>query len=220
MRILLPVAVLVMLLSGAASALTVQEVVALSKAGVSDEVLLSLIERDKTIFAIDHDQLMALTRDRVSEKVVLAMLRSGRQEPPPPGPAHAVPAAPTDTVPAAPGALMFGHGPSRPNTYHDYDQLGLGGPLIVYPAPYVSIGQYASAGPYVVTPYLVPAALAPSPCLPAARTDRTVGIADASGRFVNNGLLPTLAAAGGSSVVCQPPAPPAPASRSPRRARR
>src|SRR5215207_8645010 len=72
MRMMLPVALLLVLLCGTASALTVQEVVALSKAGVSDEVLLSLIDRDKTIFAIDNDQLIALTRDRISERLVLA----------------------------------------------------------------------------------------------------------------------------------------------------
>ena len=208
MRIMLPMALLLVLLSGTASALTVQEVVALSKAGVSDEVLLSLIERDKPIFTIDNDQLLALTRDRISEKLVLAMLRSGRQEPPPPAPAVNV----THAVPADPGVLMFGHGPSRPNTYHEFDQLGLGGPLVVY------------AAPYFVPPY-GPASVAPSPCLPGATSaphgDRTAGIGDASGKFVNNGLLPVLAAAGGSSAVCQPtPAPPPQAHRSPRRSRR
>ena len=211
MRIMLPVALLLVLLSGTASALTVQEVVALSKAGVSDEVLISLIDRDKTIFAIDNDQLIALTRDRISEKLVLAMLRSGRQEPPPSAPAVNV----THAVPADPGVLMFGHGPSRPNTYHEFDQLGLGGPLVVY------------AAPYFVPSYAAPLAPSPNPCLPgptsASRGDRTAGIAEASGRFVNNGLLPVLAAAGGSigSVVCQSaPAPPPPASRSSRRSRR
>ena len=129
MRIMLPVALLIVLLSGTASALTVQEVVALSKAGVSDEVLLSLIERDKTIFSIDASQLIALTRDRVSEKLVLAMLHSGRQEPPPaPAPAALV----THVVPPEQGSLMFGHGPTRPNTYHEFDQLGLAGPSVVY----------------------------------------------------------------------------------------
>ena len=170
MRMMLPVALILVLMSGTASALTVQEVVALSKAGVSDEVLLSLIDRDKTIFAIDNDQLIALTRDRVSEKLVLAMLRSGRQDPPPPAPAAHV----THAVPADPGAFMFGHGPSKPNTYHEFDQLGLAGPLVVY------------AAPYFVPPYAVPLALAAAPCLPAAtsasRTDRTAGIADASGQ--------------------------------------
>ena len=200
MRIMLPVALLLVLLSGTASALTVQEVVALSKAGVSDEVLLSLIERDKTIFAIDNDQLIALTRDRISEKLVLAMLRSGRQEPPPPAPAAIV----THAVPADPSAFMFGHGPSRPNTYHEFDQLGLGGPLVVYAAARTSCRAYAA-----------PLALSPHPCLPgaasASRSDRTAGIAEASGKFVNNGLLPVLAAAAGSAgnAVCQPtPAPP------------
>jgi hypothetical protein len=211
MRITLPVVLLLVLLCGTASALTVQEVVALSKAGVSDEVLLSLIDRDKTIFAIDHDQLIALSRDRISEKLVLAMLRSGRQEPPPSAPAAIV----THTVPADPGTFMFGHGPSKPNTYHEFDQLGLGGPFVVYAAP-----------PYFVAPYAAPPALSPHPCLPgstsASRGDRTAGIAEASGKFVNNGLLPVLAAAAGStgSAVCQPaPAPPA-GGRSSRRSRR
>ena len=211
MRIMLPAALLLVLLSGTASALTVQEVVALSKAGVSDEVLLSLIDRDKTIFAIDSDQLIALTRDRISEKLVLAMLRSGRQEPPPPAPAASV----THAVPADPGAFMFGHGPSKPNTYHEFDQLGLAGPLVVY------------ATPYFVPPYAALPALSPHQCLPgatsASRSDRTTGIAEASGKFVNNGLLPVLAAAAGSAgnAVCQPtPAPPPPASRSSRRSRR
>jgi hypothetical protein len=208
MRIMMPVALLLVLLAGPASALTVQEVVALSKSGVSDEVLLSLIDRDKTIFTIDNDLLMALTRDRVSEKLVLAMLSSGRQEPAPPAP----PANVTHTVPADPSAFMFGHGPSRPNTYHEFDQLGLAGPLVVYAAP-----------PYFVPPYAVPPPSA-NPCLPvataASRTDRTVGIAEASGKFVNNGLLPVLAAAGGSSAVCQPPPAAPPASRSSRRSRR
>jgi hypothetical protein len=212
MRIMLPVALLLLLLPGTASALTVQEVVALSKAGVSDEVLLSIIERDKTIFSIDSDQLIALTRDRVSEKLVLAMLHSGRQEPPPP-PAPSPAANVTHAVPPDPGAFMFGHGPSRPNTYHEFDQLGLVGPSVVYSAPYFA-------------PFAVPAALAPVPCQPAttsaSRTDRTVGLADASGKFVNNGLLPVLAAAGGGNVVCQPAAapPPPPSGRSVRRPRR
>jgi len=212
MRIMLPVALLVMLLSSTASALTVQEVVALSKAGVSDEVLLSLIERDKTIFSIDANQLIALTRDRVSEKLVLAMLHSGRQEPPPPAPAPA--ANITHVVSAEPGSLMFGHGPSKPNTYHEFDQLGLAGPSVVY------------AAPYYVPSFAVPPALSPVPCQSgtvASHTDRTTGIAEASGKFVNNGLLPVLAAAGGGSPVCQTtaePPTPSPASRSGRRPRR
>ena len=207
MRIMLPVALLLALLSGTASALTVQEVVALSKAGISDEVLLTMIDRDKTIFTIDSDQLIALTRDRVSEKLVLAMLRSGRQEPPP---SSAPAATVTHAVPAESSAVMFGHGPSRPNTYHEFDQLGLVGPSVVY------------AAPYFVAPFLVPPALAAVQChaMSAARIDRAAGIADASGKFVNNGLLPVLASAGGGDTVCQPAQAPPPPSRAVRRPRR
>jgi hypothetical protein len=208
MRIMPPVALLLALLPGIASALTVQEVAALSKAGVSDEVLLTLIERDKTIFTIDNDQLIALTRDRVSEKLVLAMLRSGRQEPPSPAPAATV----THAVPADPSAVMFGHGPSKPNTYHEFDQLGLVGLSVVH------------AAPYFVAPFAVPYARSAVPCQPAtmsaSRTGRTAGIADASGKLVNNGLLPVLAAAGGGDTVCQPAPAPPPPSRSVRRPRR
>ena len=39
----------------AAFALTVQDVIALSKAGVSDEVIVALIERDRPVFTIDPD---------------------------------------------------------------------------------------------------------------------------------------------------------------------
>jgi hypothetical protein len=209
MRIMLPVALLLAFLPAAASALTVQEVVALSKAGVSDEVLLTLIERDKTIFAIDSDQLIALTRDRVSEKLVLAMLRSGREEPPP---SPVASANATHAAPADPGALMFGHGPSRPNTYHQFDLLGLvAPPSVVY------------AVPYFAAPFAVPSARSAVTCQPttsASRTDRTTGIAEASGKFVNNALLPALAAAGGGETVCQPTPAPLPPSRSVRRPRR
>jgi hypothetical protein len=210
MRMMLAAVLSLLLLPATSSALTVQEVVALSKAGVSDEVLLSLIERDKTIFAIDSDQLIALTRDRVSEKLVLAMLRSGRQEPPPPSPAAHV----THAVPADSSVLMFGHGPTRPNTYHEFDRLGLAVPSVVY------------AVPYYAAPIAVPPGLAAVPCRPAtasaSRTDRTLGLADASGKFVNNGLLPVLAAAGGGPTLCQPTlaSPPPPRGRSVRRQRR
>jgi hypothetical protein len=208
MRITLLVALLLGLLPGTTSALTVQEVVALSKAGVSDEVLLALIDRDKTIFTIDSEQLIALTRDRVSEKLVVAMLRSGRQEQPSVSPATGVA---NHSVPPEPGALMFGHGPSRPNTYHSFEQLGMAGfPAVYAPAPFFA-------------PFGLPAAPFAVPCHPsAARGDRTTGIADAAGKFVNNGLLPALAAAaGGGSAVCHPAPPPPPrAGRTPRRARR
>jgi hypothetical protein len=100
-----------------ASAVTLQQVVALSKAGVSESVILALIDRDKTIITIDPEQLVALQRDGVSERVVLAMLKSGREE------AAAADRADEEmraanylaAASAAPEAIVIGHGPERPN---------------------------------------------------------------------------------------------------------
>ena len=148
MRRLLPLFVVFTLLPAAASALTVQEVVALSKAGVSEDVLLAMIDRDKTIFPIDAAQLIALKRDGVSEKIVIAMLRSGREEPPPPAepPAEVLAAAA-----AGPTLLIVGHGPDRPNTYHSFDALGM--PRFVYPLyPLYPSGALYPVAPSITVP--------------------------------------------------------------------
>ena len=63
-----------------ASAVTLDQVLALAKAGVTDVVILALIDRDRTIFAIEPEQLVTLQREGLSEKVILAMLKSGREE--------------------------------------------------------------------------------------------------------------------------------------------
>jgi len=63
-----------------ASAVTIDQIVGLARAGVTDAVILALIDRDKTIFSIEPDQLVALKSAGVSEPVILAMLKSGREE--------------------------------------------------------------------------------------------------------------------------------------------
>ena len=106
-----------------ASAVTVQQVVALSKAGVSETVILAVIDRDKSIFTIDPEQLVALKADGLSEKIVLAMLKSGRDE------AAAADLADEEirkanylaVAGAAPNSIVIGHGPEYPNTgRYDY----------------------------------------------------------------------------------------------------
>jgi hypothetical protein len=64
----------------AASAVTVEQIVALTHSGVTDAVILALIDRDKTIFPLEAEQLVALKAEGVSEPVILAMLSSGREE--------------------------------------------------------------------------------------------------------------------------------------------
>jgi hypothetical protein len=120
--------------------------VALSKAGVSEDLLVAMIDRDKTIFAIDASQVIALKRDGVSEKIVIAMLKSGREEP---SPIQTPSAGVASFVTTEPTLVAVGHGPERPNTYHSFDSLG----GFVYP-PFTPL-VYS-------TPYLVGVSVAPS----------------------------------------------------------
>jgi hypothetical protein len=138
---ILPLLLALLLLPVSAFGLTPQDLVALSKAGVSETVLLAMIERDNTIFAIDANQLIALKRDGLSEKVVIAMLRSGRDPQPPssPGTVATLAQVAPSAEPAADGVngpllVGVGHGPDRPNTYHNFDTLS--GPTYVSPFVY------------------------------------------------------------------------------------
>ena len=81
------------LTAGRAEALSVRDVIELSKAGLGDEVLLALIEVDPSVFAIDAPTLKQLKAANVSDRVIVAMIKSGRTPRP-----EAVPAA--DPAPA------------------------------------------------------------------------------------------------------------------------
>ena len=158
MRRILPLFLVIAFLPTTASALTLQEVVTLTKAGVSEAVMLAMIDRDNTIFAIDANQLVALKRDGVSEKITIALLKSGRQEPPPaPAPSPSV----TSFVPNEPTLVMVGHGPERPNTYHNFDSLDfVGSPFSVYPPA----GSFLYQTPYAVGVSAAPWMRTQPPC--------------------------------------------------------
>jgi hypothetical protein len=121
-----------------AAAVTMDQILALAKAGVTDVVILALIDRDHSIFAIEPEQLVTLQREGLSEKIILAMLKSGRQE--------GEQAVRTDAASNAawiasnlanePHVLIVGHGPDRPNTPH-IDGFYSGPPAAGFaPAPY------------------------------------------------------------------------------------
>ena len=153
----LPLFVLFLLLALApvtASAVTLDQVVALSKAGISEPIILALIERDKTVFTIDPDQLVALKRDGVSETIILAMLKSGREE----GEAAASAAAALNTAAIMstlspyPDVVIVGHGPDRPNTYSNEFRFGspypdfIPGPMF-YDAPFYGTPSFVVGSP-------------------------------------------------------------------------
>jgi hypothetical protein len=79
---------LAILLATAASAqaVTVKDIVDLTRAGLGDDVLLALIEVDGGVFNVDTQTLTQLKAAGVSEKVIVALVRSGRTLPPAPPP--------------------------------------------------------------------------------------------------------------------------------------
>jgi hypothetical protein len=69
-----------------AEAVTLKEIMELTKAGVGDEVLLALIEIDPRVYPIDTETLSTLKQAGVSERVMVAIVKSGRTAPPAPAP--------------------------------------------------------------------------------------------------------------------------------------
>jgi hypothetical protein len=92
--LLLAVVPLIMLIPAAASALTVRDVLELTRAGLGDEILLALIDVDPSVFPIDAATLKRLKDGGVSERVIVAMIRSARTPMPPPEPAAVAEPAP------------------------------------------------------------------------------------------------------------------------------
>jgi hypothetical protein len=64
--------------AGRAEAVTIRDVIELTKAGLSDQVLLALIEVDRGIFTLDTPTVKQLKEAGVSEAVIVALIRSGR----------------------------------------------------------------------------------------------------------------------------------------------
>ena len=135
----------------AASAITLDQVVALAKAGVTDTVILALIDRDKTVFAIEPEQIVSLQRDGLSEKVILALLKSGRVEGEQAARADAAynSAWIASALATEPLTVMVGHGPDRPNTPH-IDGFYSGPPVSTFAAAqyYAPTFRYRTPPPF------------------------------------------------------------------------
>ena len=100
---ILTVVALLLLASVRVEAVSVRDIIELSRAGLSDEVLVALIEVDDTPFSLDARRLLELRAAGVSDRVLLAMLRSGRVKSPEPAAVH--PVAPVVT-PAPPVVVV------------------------------------------------------------------------------------------------------------------
>ena len=73
---------LVTLIPASAQAMTVRDVIELTRAGLGEEIILALIEVDPSVFPIDTPTLKTLKDAGVSQRVIVAMVRSGRTQPP------------------------------------------------------------------------------------------------------------------------------------------
>jgi len=62
-----------------AHAVTVADLINLRANGVSDEILIALIQNDGTVFKLSADDVLELRKRGLSDRVVLAMLLSGRR---------------------------------------------------------------------------------------------------------------------------------------------
>lgn len=107
MRRVLAIALVLLGFAPAADALTVRDVIELTRAGLGEEVLLALVEVDRSIYAIDPATLKSLKAAGVPERVIVAMVRSGREIPPPPAPVEEVVEAP----PPEPQVVVIDHQP-------------------------------------------------------------------------------------------------------------
>lgn len=184
MRFFQSLLLLLTLIPATASAVSVQEVVELSNSGVSEEVILALIERDNTIFTIDPDQLLALQSQGVSRTVILAMLKSGRPQSTGQTPPDPAASSPVVAFPVEPDTIVVGHGPDRPNTSHQIDVFAA--PLVVPYLLYLPFSRPVCSG-------------SPPPAYgrpDSSWTGRFMNdpmrrfINDPAQRFINNGFIP------------------------------
>lgn len=155
-----------------ASAVTLQDLIRLSNAGVADEVLIAMIERDQPVSALEPDQVVALKQAGVSEAVILAMIRSSGEQ------AAAV------LLPPPPLLVVVGHGPDRPNTTHQFERPAA--PLQPFAAGYL-VSVPALPAPCIATGGESP--VAPWPPLGDLGT-RYLG--SGVGRMTRSGVTPRL----------------------------
>jgi hypothetical protein len=108
----------------AASAVSLTDLVELTRAGLSDDVIVALIQTDRTIYDLDATTVLDLKRSGVSDAVVKALLANGRDAAPPGQNAEAPLVAPTlviigadpppeTSITVSPGYFWvpaFGHG--------------------------------------------------------------------------------------------------------------
>lgn len=123
-----------------ADAVSLRDIVELSRAGLGDEVLVALIEVDQTRYDLDAERLLELQAAGVSETVMLALLRSGREA------VRPTPTAP-EPAPLGPQVIVI---EERPKPRPVFPTI-VGVPFVM-PAPRHAGRQPTSRQPAIVLP--------------------------------------------------------------------
>jgi hypothetical protein len=110
-RLIMVLAVVAAFSPARANALTLRDIMELSRAGLGEETLLALIEVDPSVFPIDTATLKSLKAAGVSERVIVAMVRSAR---PTPLPADLTPAQDYPVQAPEPQVVVIDHHDSAP----------------------------------------------------------------------------------------------------------
>lgn len=98
----------VALVPASVEAVTIRDIIELSRAGLPDEVLTAVIDADRTIFTLDAEQILELKKAGVSKTVLLKMLATRREF-------DTAAAAPTAAAPGAlPEVVIIGATPAPP----------------------------------------------------------------------------------------------------------
>jgi hypothetical protein len=148
--------VTLVLLPAVADAVTIRDIIALSKAGLPDDILSAVIDADRTIFTLDAEQILELKRAGVSDAVLLKMVRSRREFDTPPSPPQASAADAPPEV--APEVVIIGGTKSederRESRAHEYRGFGVfDGPYYYVPFPLWGTtaprGHRAPAAPFI-----------------------------------------------------------------------
>lgn len=81
----------VVLCPARADALTLRDIVELHRSGLGDDVLEALIEAHQRVFTLDLETMKSLKADGLSDRVLIAIINSGRKHLPEPVPVAAAP---------------------------------------------------------------------------------------------------------------------------------
>jgi len=113
-----------------AAAVSLDDLFNLKANGLSDEVLVALIETDGSVFRLSAADVISLYKRGLSERVILAMIATGRRSNvPEPAIQEIAPAAPDQPFAAVPAAAMV------PATFVQQMQAPVVSPTIVVEVP-------------------------------------------------------------------------------------